>query len=86
MSAEIIKLDIEGQEFECEVEFEFTPGEPAVKTGHPDDRQPGTPDEWEILGLAILIECPHMTDKNDIGFLIEDLFEIIVEKLQELSE
>jgi len=82
MNTEKINLEIEGKEFECEVEFDFTKGESAITTGHPDDSQPGTPDVFEIESLTILIEYPHITDKHDIDFLIEDLAEVIIEKLE----
>ena len=86
MNTEIINLEIEGKEFECEVEFDYTPGREAVVFGTPDNWAPAEAEEWEISGLTILIEYPHITDKHDIGFLIEDLAEVIVEKLQELGE
>ncbi len=86
MNTEKINLEIEGKEFECEVQFDFTPGEPAITSAPPEFCDQGSPDEWEISGLTILIEYPHVTDKHDIGFLIEDLAEIIIEKLQELGE
>lgn len=86
MNTEKINLDIEGKEFECEVEFDYTAGRPAVLFALPENCSPEEPEEWEITGLTILIEYPHITDKHDIGFIIEDLAEVIVEKLQELSE
>lgn len=86
MTTEKINLEIEGQEFECEVEFCFTPGEPAITHLLPEDCDPGSPDEWEISGPTILIEYPHVTDKHDIGFLIEDLGGVIVEKLEAIRD
>ena len=82
MYTEKIKLEIEGLEVDCEVEFEFTKGEPARLFCHPEDRQPETPDEWEISGLTI----NALGELVDISFLIEILDLVIIEKLEELRD
>jgi hypothetical protein len=91
MNTEIIKLEIEGKEFECEVEFNFTPGREAVLFSLPENCSPAEPEEWEISVLKIWVTKDVYGDLEsfqlvDASFLIEDLGEVIIEKLEALRD
>ena len=77
MATKPIKIDIGHQEFDCEVGYYIVPGSDSS-----DDKQEDAPEIVVITSLYVLIEYPHATDKRDIGFLIEDLKEFIIEKVK----
>lgn len=57
---------------ELEVTFSYTPGDPGRYTGHPDNRYPAAPEEFDLLevrtqsGSDIL---PHMSPEDKAGLI-----------------
>lgn len=88
MNTEIINLEINGVEFEAEVEFSFIQGEPAITHLLPEDCCEGSPDEYELNSLCILIHDKGFTEEHDVSFLIydEDLKEVITQHLVDIKD
>ncbi len=84
MSIETIQLEIEDQEFECEVEFDFTPGEQAITHLLPEDCHEGSQDYWEVVSLMFLVKEFGGTKQHNITFMVDDLHDCITDKLKEL--
>lgn len=85
MKREIINLEINGVEFEAEVEFSFVQDEPAITHLLPEDCVEGSPDEYELNSLCILIHDKGFPEEHDVSFLIYDehLKEIITNQLMD---
>lgn len=85
MNTEKIYLEFESKEFECEVSFNFTKGEPRITHLLPEDCCEGSPDEYEITDLYIHLESKRLgVEAHDIGFLIDSLSEEIIQQLEEI--
>lgn len=80
MTTKKITLDIEQQEYDVEIKYYVVPGSDN-SSDHPDDRAEDEPELIVVTGLYILVESPITTTKYDIGYLIEDLEPMLVEKI-----
>lgn len=85
MYSETINLEINGIEFDAEVEFNFYKGKESVTYLAPEDCCEGSPDEYEILELYILAEENGLSVPLCISPIIELLKETIVEQLEVLQ-
>lgn len=90
MQTATIKIDINGEEFEAEVGFTYTPAIPAQLSGLPEDCATGEPEEFEIENIKVFGRKGETGEKkyfarlDDLVYLIEDsLIESIKEKMQE---
>lgn len=86
MNTENILVLIDDQEFEAEVDFNYTPGQEAITHLPPEYCQEGFSEEYEISKLMIIIEKDNKKERHDISFLIESLQENIEEQLKEVRE
>lgn len=85
MVTEKIQLEINGIEFDAEVEFEFVRGEEPVIHLLPEDCTPGSDNEWNFEKLTInTSNSVHGTrSPHDVSFLIDQLSEDIINQLMD---
>lgn len=87
MNTQTIQLEINGVEFEAEVEFSFIQGEPAITHLLPENCCEGSPDEYELNSLCILIHDKGFPEEHDASFLIydEDFKKVITQQLVDIK-
>ena len=83
MNYKTIMLQLGEQEREVEIEFNYYPGEPALLTGHPDDRHSGEPESFEICAIFDVETKLIIADDAHGHVLIQLLEEEIINKLKE---
>lgn len=83
MYSEIINLSIQGIEFECQVEFEFTRGEPQIIRPNPNDCQEGSPDEFSITNAYWVDDGKFYPLPN---YQLEQLNDLIIIELELLRD
>ena len=83
MYTEIINLSIQGLDFECQVEFEFTKGEPTITHLLPEDCQEGSPDEFSLVSAYWVNDQKLFPVPN---FQLKLLSEIIIIELELLRD
>lgn len=79
MNIEKINLEIEGQEFECEVEFYFSPRVPAKLFAAPENCYPEEPEMWEFSSLKMMVN----DESHDVSFLIKSLVSDLIQKIED---
>lgn len=83
MNTENIIVVINDEDFEAEVGFNFTKGEPQIIAADPNDSQEGCGDEYEINELYILADHNGSKVPYCINFLIDQMKDEIIEQLED---
>lgn len=76
-----VDITISNEDYRCECEVSYYPGDPGRYSGPPEHCYPAEPDEVEILSEVWYPHAPHLTTEQE-----EDFYERVREEAAEMYE